>query len=191
MLRFGLVMSFLVPVVAYAVPQKFEAQGGAVEALVVGRPSLLKIRAKGEPAIGSLLVDGKKVSGSFEFALSTLDSGIALRDEHMKNKYLQVGEHPKAVLTIKELELAKEFSATKPEVGESDFLGELTLHGVTKPVKGKFKVGESRNVTADFKVTLSDFSIDIPTYMGITIANDVSVSVAIDDLKGTTSTNSK
>lgn len=177
------IVSLLAPFLAFAVPQKFEAKGGGVEALVIGKPSLLKIRAKGEPAIGSLVIDGKKVNGSFEFELKTLDSGISLRDDHMLNRYLKVGEHPKATLVIKDLQLAKEFSAANPEVSETDFTGDLTLHGVTKPVKGKFKVGEKRNVSADFKVTLSEFSIDIPTYMGITVADEVNISVAIEDLK--------
>lgn len=183
MLRFSLFFGLMFPLSLGAMPQNLEAKGGAVEALVVGRPSLLKIRAKGEPPTGSLTVDGKKVSGSFEFALNTLDSGIQLRDDHMRNKYLHVQDHPKAKLVIQDLELAQDFSVTTPEVGETDFTGELTLHGVTKPVKGKFKVGDKRNVSADFKVTLSDFAIDIPTYMGITIANEVNISVAIDDLK--------
>ncbi len=183
MLRKALVLFVFVPAIGNAIPQKFEAKGGAVEALVVGRPSLLKIRAKGDPAAGSLLVDGKKVNGTFEFELKTLDSGIALRDDHMLNKYLKVDQHPKATLVIRDLQLSNEFSAEKPVISETDFTGELTLHGVTKPVKGKFKVGDQRNVSADFKVTLSDFAIDIPTYMGITVADEVTISVAIEDLK--------
>ncbi len=173
----------LVPIFANAVPLKFAVEGGAVEALVIGRPSLLKIKATGESAKGTLTVDGKKVDGIFEFALSTLDSGIELRDDHMKNKYLKVSSHPKAVLAIRDLQLATAFSSERPEVSETEFNGDLTLHGVTKAVKGKFKVGDDRKISADFKLKLTDFQIEIPSYMGITVADEVNVRVLIDNLR--------
>lgn len=171
------------PTLSAALPQKLEVQGGAVEALVIGKPSLLKIKAKGEPPTGSLILDGAKVSGTFEFALGTLDSGIELRDDHMKNKYLKVSEHPKAKLVIHEILLDKAFSIADPAVTEADFKGDLTLHGVTKPIQGKFNVNDERAVVADFKIKLTDFAIGIPSYMGITVADEVNVRVQIEKLK--------
>ncbi len=182
-MRYAVLALVLLPAVVHAAPRKFETQGGAVEALVIGKPSLLKILAKGEPPRGRLTVEGAKVEGTFEFELTSLNSGIELRDDHMKNRYLKVNEHPKATLQIRGLRLAEEFSEERPEVGETEFTGDLTLHGVTKPVRGRFKIGEDRKVSADFKLKLTDFQIEIPSYMGITVADEVQVRVAIENLQ--------
>lgn len=156
-----------------ATPEKLVADGGAVEMTVIGRPSLIKINGKGAPPEGEVQIENGKVSGEFKFELTTLDTGIELRDRHMREKYLRVQDHPEAVLKIKDL----------PQNSSGDFTGQLTLHGVTKPVSGKFKTGEKKSVDASFKVKLSEFNIDIPKYMGITVADEVDVKVNIASLQ--------
>lgn len=178
-----ILVHLMMPALALAAVTKLAPHGGSVEALAIGKPSFIKIRGKGEPAKGELKVDGKKATGNFEFQVATLDTGIDLRNEHMREKYLHVKEHPTAKLEIKNLELKEEFSAAKPKIGESPFTGDLTLHGVTKPVTGTFTVGDKRDVTAAFKIKLSDFNIDIPKYLGVTVADEVNVDVKIADLK--------
>lgn len=168
---------------ALAAPKTLTASGGKVEATAVGKPSFIKIQCKGEPPKGKVDVDGQKVTGEFEFAMATLDSGIKLRNEHMLNKYLLVKEHPTAKLVIKELTLAKPFDAANPAVGKAPFKGELTLKGVTKPVEGTFEVAASKEVDATFKIKLTDYQVEIPKYAGITVADEVDVKVKIASLK--------
>lgn len=156
-----------------AAPEKLVPAGGEVKMTVIGKPSLIKINGKGEAPTGELKITDGKVNGEFKFDLSTLDTGIELRDEHMRDKYLQVNEHPEATLKIKDLE-------QKPS---GEFKGELTLHGVTKPVTGQFKMGDKKSVEAAFKIKLSDYQIDIPKYMGITVADEVDVKVNIAALE--------
>ena len=178
-------LHLLFPAYAFAAVTKLAPQGGSVEALAIGKPSFIKIRGKGEAPKGQLQVDGKKANGTFEFQVATLDTGIGLRNEHMHEKYLQVKEHPTAKLEIKDLMLKEDFSVSKPQVSEQPFAGNLTLHGVTKPVTGKFKVGDKRDVAAEFKIKLSDFAIDIPKYLGVTVADEVNIEVKIAELKET------
>ncbi len=173
----------LFPAIAFAAVTRLSSQGGSVDTLAVGKPSFIKIRGKGEPAKGQLQIDGKKATGTFEFNVATLDTGIDLRNEHMREKYLQVKEYPTAKLEIKNLELKEEFSVAKAKVADTPFEGELTLHGVTKPVSGRFRVGEQRDVTAAFKIKLSDFQIDIPKYLGVTVADEVTIDVKVAELK--------
>lgn len=174
-------VSLMASVSVFAAPLKMVAQGGSVEALAVGKPSFIKIRAKGAAPKGTLNIEGNKASGLFEFDVTTLDTGISLRDEHMHDKYLKTKEHPSAKLEIKDLNLKQEYKPAQ-KLAEP-FKGTLTLHGVTKPVNGNFKVDEKNQVMADFKIKLSDFKIDIPKYAGITVAEDVTVEVKIAELK--------
>ena len=178
-----LLVFFTMPAFALAAPVKLKPEGGSVEALAVGKPTFIKIRGKGAPATGELQVDGKKAKGNFEFKVATLDTGIELRNEHMRDKYLQVKEHPNAKLEIVNLELKEEWKAANPKLSETPFDGQLTLHGVTKPVKGKFTVGAQKDVRAGFKIKLSDFNIEIPKYLGVTVADEVEVDVNIASLK--------
>jgi polyisoprenoid-binding protein YceI len=184
-MKFLILLHFALPALALASVTKLTPQGGSVEALSVGKPSFIKIRGKCEPAKGELQIDGKKAGGVFEFQVATLDTGIDLRNEHMREKYLQVREYPTAKLEIKDLRLNDEFSLAHPKISEQPFEGSLTLHGVTKPVRGKFTVGENRGVAADFKIKLSDFNVEIPKYLGVTVADEVNVEVKIAELKET------
>lgn len=173
----------LVPSLALAAVTQLVTSGGTVETLAVGKPTFIKIRGKGEPPKGELRVEGKKVTGHLEFQVASLDTGIEMRNEHMREKYLQVKEHPTAKLEIKDLSLKDEFNLATPKVEEQPFSGDLTLHGVTKPVTGKFTVGKNADVNAEFKIKLSDYKIEIPKYLGVTVADEVNVEVKIDALK--------
>ncbi len=178
-----LTVLFTLVSIANAATQSLSAKGGEVEILAVGKPSFIKIRGKGDPPQGQVDVQDAKVTGTFEFDLKSLDTGIGLRNEHMRDKYLQVNEHPKAKLQIEKVELKDGWSLAKPAIKSAPFSGQLTLHGVTKPVSGTVSVSEAKAVEAAFKIKLSDFAIDIPKYMGITVADDVEVAVKIAGLE--------
>jgi polyisoprenoid-binding protein YceI len=56
----------------------------------------------------------------------------------------------------------------------------MTFHGVTQPIEGVFALNpkdKSLEVHSEFKIKLSDFKIEVPTYMGIKVSDDVSVNV--------------
>ena len=63
-----------------------------------------------------------------------VQTGIALRDRHMKEKYLEEGKFPKAQLHVERSRLTVPASG-KQLNSEAD--GQLTLHGVTQKVHFK------------------------------------------------------
>jgi len=145
--------------------------GGSFEAkttVVTGSVSLATAR----PAafVGELSAD-----------LKTLDSGIELRNEHMRDNYLEVGKaagFDKAV--ISDIHLgdvdAESFS------GRTSFSGTLALHGMSAPVKGPAEVrreGGSVIIEASFPLLLADFGIAKPQYLGIGVKNEVQVKVSL------------
>lgn len=170
---------------AFALPHNMSVSGGGVEVIAVGKPSFIKIRGKGNAPTGTLKVEGKKASGQIEFDLASLDTGIELRNEHMLNKYLQVKEHPRAKLEISDMSLPRDWTPEQAKLEGTAFNGKLTLHGVTQAVSGTFKIGDKRDVSAEFKIKLTDYKIDIPEYIGIKIADEVNITVTIDELKPT------
>ena len=91
---------------------QMSAESGQVQFKTIGRPSALKIVGKGPAPKGQLNIDQNgNIKGQFDFELATLDTGIGLRDRHMKNKYLEVGKFPKAAITIQEMKFPNELLA--------------------------------------------------------------------------------
>ncbi|MBN8542048.1 MAG: YceI family protein [Deltaproteobacteria bacterium] len=147
-------------------------KSGKVEFLAIGKPSFLKVRGVGTAPTGELKLSGTKASGEFTFDLSSLDTEIALRNEHMKDKYLEVGKFPKATIRFKDVE-------TK-EGAKSAIPAELELHGIKKTVSMDAELkpeGETKKATGTFKLKLTDFGITIPSHLGVTIADEVTVTI--------------
>lgn len=150
---------------------------GEVVFEAVGRPAMMKIKGQGPAPTGEFTVEKGKASGTAELDLRTLETGMSLRDSHMKDKYLEVAKHPKAKLTVDAFDVPADFTAGT-SLGEKPFKGTLLLHGVEKAVEGVFSF-EGGVANARFETKLSDYGIAVPSYMGITVADTVKVSVTI------------
>jgi polyisoprenoid-binding protein YceI len=125
--------------------------------------------------------NGSRVfDGSLTVDLRTLDTGIGLRNEHLRENYLEVDKGPGFdTATLSEIDLIG-LNPDAPE-GSGSFTGSLTLHGVTRAVTGAVDVRQSGagfRVKASFLVTLADFSIRKPRYLGIGVKDTVQVDVA-------------
>lgn len=130
------------------------------------------------------------IEGALEVDLSTIDTGIDLRNRHMRENYLEVQKgdgFDKARLT--DLRLS---DADSPSfVGRTGFTATLLVHGVPRPISGTAEIrpdGAGVRVVADFPLSLSDFAIPQPMYLGVGVANrillKVSFSAAPADTKG-------
>ena len=117
--------------------------------------------------------------GSLVVDLRNIDTGINLRNEHLREKYLEIDKAPgydKAVLS--EIDL-KGLNPDAPE-GKGSFTGSLILHGTKKTVSGPAeirKAGSGFRVKASFPVNLSEFAIPEPRYLGVGVKNVVQVEV--------------
>jgi polyisoprenoid-binding protein YceI len=118
--------------------------------------------------------------GSVAVDLRTLDTGINLRNEHLREKYLEVGKGPGFdTATLSEIDLNGVDAGTSE--GKGSFTGLLTLHGARKTVKGSVDVraqGTGLHVKASFPVDLSDYAIAKPRYLGVGVKDIVQVEVA-------------
>jgi len=131
---------------------------------------------------GELVLDPAQrgmVEGELAVDLMTLQTGIALRDDHLRDKYLEVGKGAEyQMATLEDIRL----DGVDPShpVGKAKFTGKLTLHGQERPVSGTAEIkraGDGFRVQATFPVKVSDFQIPSPSYLGVGVRDEVTVAV--------------
>lgn len=98
--------------------------------------------------------------------LKSLTTGMGLRDDHMKKKYLEVDKNPEAVLI---------FGKGKGGKGE----GKIKIRGVEKDIKGTYKLISDKELEATFDLSLADFKISGIRYMGMGVKDTVKVTVNV------------
>lgn len=145
---------------------------GGVTWQATGKPGFLKIDGEGGKVTGTLNVDGDMVTGTLEVALKDFVTGIELRDEHMRDRYLQVATYPTARLVVTPTKLG---SATSIN-------GVLTIKGTSKPAVGACAVKEvsgAYEASCNLSVKLSDYPVGVPSHLGVTVAELVDVAVTL------------
>jgi polyisoprenoid-binding protein YceI len=138
--------------------------------------------AETEALSGEVAVDPAKngaVEGTLTVDLRTLETGINLRDMHMRENYLEVqkGEGFSSA-TLSRIHLDG-IDSTHP-VGKARFRGTLLLHGQEREVSGTAEISRISTrfqVNATFPVRVSDFNIASPSYLGVGVKNEVKVAV--------------
>jgi polyisoprenoid-binding protein YceI len=110
--------------------------------------------------------------------LANLNTGIGLRDHHMKEKYLEVPKYPSAVLSI--ARAALKFPGGAGEAS-ADVPGTVTIHGQSKPVTVHYDAkgaGGAIDAHGSFRINMNDFGITVPSYLGVTVKPDVDVTAS-------------
>jgi len=132
----------------------------------------------------------------FELDLTSLDTGIAVRNDHMAGaEWLDTARYPKAVFTLTKIgarprmmyPIARHQKATVK--GE----GELNFHGVTRTIPVEIEAtpiaatketaarlpGDLLHVRAKFTIELDKFGVKVPEMAQLKIANNQQVTVDI------------
>ena len=155
------------------------SQQGLIQFEAVGKPAMIKIKGEAKQFITQIKNEQNGINLTAELDLSTLSTGIDLRDEHMKENYLEVNKFPKAKLKINQLLTEGITGLNLPTVKNKTFAGTLELHGKSVPINGEFTIDEKNMTMAEFKIKLSDFDIKIPEYLGIKVAELVTIKTTI------------
>jgi polyisoprenoid-binding protein YceI len=107
--------------------------------------------------------------------LTNLSTGIGLRDQHMKEKYLETGKYPSTTLVIPRSALKTPSTGDKIE---ADVQGTLQLHGQSRPVTVHYDAqvdGTSLMAHGAIRLNMNDYGISVPSYLGVTVKPDVDV----------------
>lgn len=112
----------------------------------------------------------------FEVDLNSVDTGIGLRNRHMREDYLHTDKYQftnfKGNLTT-----IKEVSQTEFDVVAS---GKMFIHGVTRDItiNGKiYKVPNGYQLKSQFIVKLTDYNIKVPKFMFVRISEDIQLTL--------------
>lgn len=101
----------------------------------------------------------------FQVDLNGLDTGIGLRNRHMRENYLETDQFPMARFSGKAVRFEKTADGGSYEVSVE---GSMTIHGVEKAmtIDGQVKNEDGLYLaTCSFQVSLSDYGIKIPKLM--------------------------
>jgi len=152
---------------------RVESVGGATATFDAVGPGGLNIHGS-TPDLSATEKDGKVV---VKVALANLTTGISLRDEHMRNNYLEVEKFPEAVVAVERSKL--KFPAKGVNVRDQ-VPGAMTIHGVTRTVTLSYAAvarGEKIAVEGSAPIDLRDFGIRVPSYLGVGVDPHVKLKV--------------
>ena len=114
--------------------------------------------------------------------LRTLDSGSADRDSHVRNDTLETNKYPQAIFTVSNAQvLAGDY--TEGQMVTFNLQGQLTLHGVTRPVTFDMQAKLMENTVTGSGTTLihlRDYKMKPPattSVVPITINNDITLTI--------------
>ncbi|GAB5464849.1 MAG: hypothetical protein Kapaf2KO_02850 [Candidatus Kapaibacteriales bacterium] len=107
-----------------------------------------------------------------EVDLNSVETGIGLRDRHMREDYLMTEDHPFAKFSgkITKATALEDGSFKVIADGEVDIKGKKKAKKIEGIISGK---GDNINVKTDFTVLLSDHDIERPSLMMAKIADEI------------------
>ncbi len=112
--------------------------------------------------------------------LDTLQTGLALRDRHLRERYLETARFPLAQLSV-----PREALALPAEGGSTEGLvkGTLSLHGQTREVSVRWRATrepQRLHVRASLQLDHREFGIPLASYLGVGIQPESDVQATFE-----------
>lgn len=131
---------------------------------------------------GQLTVDPDNLAGGIvahiEVDLASLDTGIAQRNAHMRERHLETDRFPTATLDSVTVVSTSAPRLAPGQTVSLEIQGRLDLHGVKRPITahvdatyGNDGAGETIHLVARFRVSLEDFAISRPKFLVLKLAD--------------------
>lgn len=156
--------------------------------LIVGKTSGIK----GTIKIDETMDLSKPFSAVFDVDLASIDTGIALRNEHMRDNFLETKKFPKATFTVKNQPGVSGVLKDRQKI-TIKATGDFALHGVTvkksvpvdltfykscKDTQEKFERCDLIQIKSTFNVPFNDHKINRPQVVFQKLADTVIVTIA-------------
>ena len=169
-----LLTAILFGIMGQAFGQQYLTKNGEVTFL--SQAALNEFEGKSNSLNG--LIDLDKNLLDFYLDLNTLDTGIGLRDKHMRENYLETDEFPFAEFTGS---LNPSPNLNSGQAQQVTALGKFKLHGVEREVTitGTLKPQSNGSLLleAKFSVLLSDYQIEIPKLVFYELAPEQQITL--------------
>ncbi len=140
------------------------------------------------------LSDATKTTGIITVDLSTLDTGIDMRNRHMRERFLQTPQFPTASFELKKVNPKSDAVLETNRTLDLTLEGSLTIHGVTRdsvsvparvtllqrsPGRGTDPGPSVLHLTATFPVRLQDYNIDRPEFLFMKLSDSLQIEVDV------------
>lgn len=148
-------------------------------AFIVRHAMVTKVRGTFNEWTSSFVIDGTSFKVTADIKAASIDTANADRDNHVKGEdFFDVEKYPEIT-----------FSSTEVDVDGGKVTGDLTIHGVTKPVTLDVDVlgaeedpwGNTRvGFEATTKIDRRDFGIDFQAPLksgGMLVSNDIKIEI--------------
>jgi len=158
-----------------ATAQSFVADDGYVE--FVSTAPMLEFKGKSDHLTGMIDFDDNLVD--FYVDLTTIDTGINLRNNHMRDSYLETDKFPFAEFTGSLNKMYDFEQAGKQEITTS---GVFEIHGVEQEMEIKGSLEETNQgmrLEASWVVKLEDHDIRKPRVVFYELADEQTVNISI------------
>jgi polyisoprenoid-binding protein YceI len=184
---------------AIAAPMTFviDDPGGRNLAQFASKATIENIAGNTNAVTGSVTFDPsdlkKPVSAHIEVDLRKVDTGIAMRNEHMRSEnYLNTDKYPSAVFSIDTMITTAAKIATENQATDVTLRGWLEIHGAKRQVSVTGKAiylkanpdldkmgypGEMLNFDGNFRILLSDFNITRPQMLVLKLAEEQDIHI--------------
>lgn len=160
------------------------------EASFTSKAAIVRFTGRTDKVTGTLSVDVDNVAnagGSMTVDVSSLDTGIGLRNEHMK-KTIEADKFPTATFKLTKLSVPGN-KLKRNAIVTGTAVGQMTLHGVTRTVSApveltflpqedaNYRAGDWVEVDSTFKLKLSDYQIQLPApVLGVKVADELDIN---------------
>lgn len=174
------VLLFMIMVPFQSDAQSFLAQDGGYVEFISTAP-LLEFKGKSDNLAGLINFDDNTVD--FYIDLNTLDTGVRLRNQHMRDSYLETEKFPFAEFTGT-LDTMYDFDKAGPQ--EVTTTGIFNIHGVEREmtINGVLEyTGEGLKLDASWTILLEDHNIRKPRVVFYELADKQTVNISILLLK--------
>jgi polyisoprenoid-binding protein YceI len=168
--------------------------GGNSKVVFISKAPMEKVEGKTSRMEGAIDVDPARLADSatvhFEVDLASLDTGIAKRNQHMRENHLETARYPKAVFDGVVLHGSGGASLVPGKPTTLDVEGTFALHGVSRRIRIPVEVtlkrpGGKSGEGADaivfkttFPVSLADYAISRPEFLFLKLADSQEVRVS-------------
>jgi polyisoprenoid-binding protein YceI len=164
----------------------YEVKPGAPNQVVfTSKATAETFQGRTDRLTGRITLDPAQVTDSvtvyMEVDLTTLDTGLGKRDQHMRENHLETKKYPKAIFKGATLRGAGARPLVAGTPAQFDVEGAFTLHGVTRRMRATVEVVLKDDKTLQFKtefpVGLADYKIDRPKFLFLKLADVQQVAV--------------
>jgi len=131
-----------------------------------GSPGALSFEGRTE----SIALEDRGETLAFTVPMDTVGTGIALRDRHLRETYVQTATFPDAVLAVPAAGLRLPAAGEAPTGGRVE--GSFTVHGVSQPVTVAWSAKPDKlgwKIEASFPFDVTKAGIGVPSYLGVTV----------------------